>query len=206
MKDWVGNRNSVFTTLGASNHTDKEREFHDYYATSPEAIDKLATKFRIPHQVWECACGEGHLSQRLFDLGHDVYSTDIVDRGYKWFCGETDFLSPIWADAKFKGNFCILTNPPYKFATEFILRALEILDDGCYACFLLKTTALEGKKRYEMVYKHYPPKYVFQFTERLLCAKNGDFDGMRNGGGSAVSYAWFVWEKGYKGQTIIDWI
>lgn len=24
-KDWVGNRNSIFKTLGASNHTDKER-------------------------------------------------------------------------------------------------------------------------------------------------------------------------------------
>ena len=29
---------------------------------------------------------------------------------------------------------------------------------------------------------------------------------MREHGGSAVSYAWYVWRKGYKGQTIIDWI
>ena len=26
MKDWTGNRKSMFVTLGASNHTDKERE------------------------------------------------------------------------------------------------------------------------------------------------------------------------------------
>ena len=26
------------------------------------------------------------------------------------------------------------------------------------------------------------------------------------GGGSAVAYAWYVWEKGYKGETIIKWI
>lgn len=25
-KDWTGNKNSVFKTLGASNHTDKERQ------------------------------------------------------------------------------------------------------------------------------------------------------------------------------------
>jgi hypothetical protein len=28
---------------------------------------------------------------------------------------------------------------------------------------------------------------------------------MRDGGGSAVAYAWFIWEKGYKGKTVIDW-
>lgn len=43
MSDWVGNRNSVYKTLGASNHTDKEREKDDYYATDPLAIDKLLT-------------------------------------------------------------------------------------------------------------------------------------------------------------------
>lgn len=40
-KDWTGNYNSIFKTLGASNHTDSEREQHDYYATEPKAIDVL---------------------------------------------------------------------------------------------------------------------------------------------------------------------
>lgn len=40
-KDWTGNGKSIFTTLGASNHTDKEREANDYYATDPIAIDAL---------------------------------------------------------------------------------------------------------------------------------------------------------------------
>lgn len=40
-KDWTGNGKSIFTTLGASNHTDKEREINDYYATDPIAIDAL---------------------------------------------------------------------------------------------------------------------------------------------------------------------
>ena len=82
MSDWAGNRNSVFKTLGASNHTDKEREKDDYYATDPIAIDKLLTVERPNENVWECACGEGHLSKRLQDLGYIVYSTDLVDRGY----------------------------------------------------------------------------------------------------------------------------
>ena len=29
-KDWTGNSNSIYKTLGASNHTDKERETNDF--------------------------------------------------------------------------------------------------------------------------------------------------------------------------------
>ena len=39
--DWIGDKNSVFKTLGATNHTTKERENNDYYATDPIAIDSL---------------------------------------------------------------------------------------------------------------------------------------------------------------------
>ena len=31
---------------------------------------------------------------------------------------------------------------------------------------------------------------------------NGDFDSI---GGSAAAYAWFVWEKGFKGEPVIRW-
>lgn len=107
-KDWNGNANSIYKTLGASNHTDKEREEHDFYATSSIAIDKLyATGELTCKNIWECACGEGDLSKRLEDFGYTVKSTDLVDRGY----GESgvDFLAQTEV---FNGD--ILTNPPYK--------------------------------------------------------------------------------------------
>jgi len=37
-KNWVGNGNSIYKTLGASSHTDKSRESNDYYATEPKII------------------------------------------------------------------------------------------------------------------------------------------------------------------------
>lgn len=40
-KDWIGNKKSTFVTLGASNHTDKERQREDYYATDPIAARLL---------------------------------------------------------------------------------------------------------------------------------------------------------------------
>ena len=40
-KDWKGNRNSIFKTLGASSHTEKERQTEDFYATDPKAAELL---------------------------------------------------------------------------------------------------------------------------------------------------------------------
>lgn len=201
MTDWVGNKNSIFKTLGASNHTDNERPPDDYYATDPIAIDKLLSVYTPPLWIWECACGEGHLAKRLSEHGYHVYSSDITDRGYG--VAGVDFLKQQTTNEFFN---CILTNPPYKYATEFVLHALELLPPNGACIMFLKTTFLEGKARKKRIFDKYPPRYVFQFSERVLCAKNAEFERMKAGGGPAVSYAWFVWEKGFSGETIIKWI
>ena len=100
----------------------------------------------------------------------------------------------------FKGS--IITNPPYKYATEFILKSLELIEPGHHVYMFLKLTALEGQERYERIYSKNPPKKVYVFSKRIPCAKNGEFEKIS----SAVAYAWYVWEKGYKGETIIEWI
>ena len=46
---------------------------------------------------------------------------------------------------------------------------------------------------------------IYVSSSRLLCAKNAEFDKMIEGGGSAVAYGWYVWEKGYKGKTELQW-
>ena len=68
----------------------------------------------------------------------------------------------------------------------------------------LKLTFMEGKGRKELFQKT-PPKVIFVSSSRLLCAKNGEFQKMKDGGGSAVAYGWYIWEKGYTGNTIIQW-
>ncbi len=65
----------------------------------------------------------------------------------------------------------------------------------------LKVLFLEGKARKELFNK-YPPKTVYISSSRINCAKNGDFDTYTS---SAIAYAWFIWEKGYCGETIIKW-
>lgn len=202
MKDWTGNGNSIYKTLGASNHTDIERAEHDYYATDPIAIDKLLTVEKPSHYIWECACGDGHLAKRLKEFGFEVLSSDIVERNYK-----LDFLENfIEEDSELHYNWDILTNPPYKYAKEFVLQALKRVCKGSNVYMFLKLTFLEGKSRYKDLFSKYPPKAIYVFSERVMCAKNGDFEGMKAGGGSAVAYAWFVWQKGWQGKTTVEWI
>jgi hypothetical protein len=137
-KDWNGNSRSVYGTIGASNHTDKEREENDYYATSPKAVELLLEKETFSEKIWECASGEDHIAKVLRKHGHTVRCTDIIDR-----TGHTiveDFLkSPV----AWYGD--IITNPPYKYAQEFVEHALWSVQYGNKVAMYLKLTFLEGK-------------------------------------------------------------
>lgn len=187
---------SLFRQLGATNHSPGEREENDFYATDPKAIDDLLNKISFDKNIWEPACGQGHLSQRLKEHGYSVFSTDIIDRGYS--DDNLDFLM-CWED--WDGD--IITNPPYKLCTEFVLKALDLIGPGHKVAMFFKIQFLEGQDRYEKIFKNYPPKYIYIYSRRIQCAKNGNFSEFSS---SAICYAWFVWEKGYQGKPEIDWI
>lgn len=195
-KDWTGNNKSIYTCLGASNHALEDRQPEDYYATDPKAAELLLEVEPELNNIWECACGEGHLA-KVFDNANKLgLATDKVYRGYGNL-NPIDFLT--WDDC---WNGDIVTNPPYKYAQEFIEKALEVIDEGNKVCMFLKVTFLEGKARKEFFKKH-PPKKIYVCSGRIPCAKNGDFEKYPS---SAIAYAWFVWEKEHKGKTVVEWI
>lgn len=200
-KDWNGNLKSTFVTLGASNHTEKDREKNDYYATDPNSLEIFLKKLKedkieLHNDIWECACGEGHLSKVLLSRGYIVISNDLIDRGFG--LGGIDFLKI--KDKNVKKD--ILTNPPYKYAKEFVEKALEIQADGYYTIMFLKIQFLEGKSRINL-FKKYPPKYIYVNSSRQACYINGDMSKKMS---SATCYCWFIWQKGFKSEPIIRWI
>ena len=197
-KDWIGNNKAVYTCLGASNHALEDRQKEDYYATDPRAAELLLKVEPELNDIWECACGEGHLA-KVFENANKLYSaTDLIDRGYG--VGNVDFLDKNCLPKFHNGD--IVTNPPYKYAKEFVEKALERIIEGRKVCMFLKLTFLEGKARKEL-FKKYPPKTIYVCSGRIPCAKNGDFDKYPS---SALAYAWYIWEKGYKGKPVIEWI
>lgn len=189
---------------GASNHSNVIREEDDFYATPPVATQALVDYLKVNYPelndsfIWEPACGKGHISEVLKNAGYKVLSTDLVSRGYG--VHDFDFL----ATDNTKTNCHIITNPPYKYAQDFVEKAMDIMEDGKLCCMLLKLTFLEGKKRYEM-FKKYPPEQILVFSTRINCAHGGDFEKTSEFGG-AVAYGWYIWRKGNTNQPKIDWI
>ncbi len=193
MKDWTGNKSTAFGQLGARNFAQNEREHQDYYASPPQVIDDLFGREEFSENIWECACGEGHLSKRMEELGKKVYSTDLIDRGYG--ISGIDFLLE---SKKWKGD--IITNPPYRLAQQFVEQAIELIDDGNKVAMLLKIHFLEGKAR-KIMYEKYPLKTLYVWSGRISCALNGKFENIKHG--SPMMFGWYVWEKGFQGDTII---
>jgi hypothetical protein len=79
---------------------------------------------------------------------------------------------------------------------------LSVISEGNKVAMLLKLTFLEGQKRKQM-FKINPPKLVGVYSKRISCYRNGDFSIKTS---SAIAYCWYIWEKGYKGDTIVKWI
>lgn len=174
------------------------REENDYYATDPEAMRQLLRFETFNKNIWEPACGEGNLSEVLKENGYNVYSTDLINRG-NYPDDTLDFLT---TNNKWFGD--IITNPPFKYTTEFILKSLESVDMGAKVAMFLKINYLSGKARYKEIYSKVPPYRVYVFTGRVNCSKNNTPEGFKRNG--AMNYVWMIWEKGKIGPTELKWI
>ena len=179
-------------SIVGSSRKNGERELNDFYPTPKYAIEELLKREKFYGNIWECACGEGDISDVLLSNQYKVRSSDLINRGYGIV---EDFF-----DSNYKANN-IITNPPFKNALDFVLEAKK-KSDSKIAMFL-KTVFLESEKRKSMFEdKEYPLKTVYQFSKRVSLYKHGVK--MKNSG--MIAYAWYVWDKNYNGKPTIEWI
>lgn len=152
MKDWRGNTDSMFKVLGASNHTSEARADRDFYATDPACVEPLLEREDFCMDIWEPACGMGHLTKPLQMTGRAVRQSDIVDRQQNGEVEVKDFL--LFNKEQWDGD--IITNPPYAKALEFVEQALRCVTEGHKVAMFLKIQFLEGKAR-RRLFDEYPP-------------------------------------------------
>lgn len=172
------------------------REVNDYYATDPQAMEDLLKHETFHPDIWEPACGEGNLSEVLKDHGYNVYSTDLIDRGYQY-----ELLDFLQTDKKWNGD--IITNPPFKYTTEFVLKGLDAIKNGRKLALFLKINHLYGRRRYKEIYSKVPPYRVYVYDRSRGCSRNNRPEGFKN---QAMDYCWMIWEKGNIGPTDLRWI
>src|SRR5215471_12247523 len=92
----------------------------------------------------EPACGAGHMAKVLKEYFGEVVYADAYGYGYGPI---RDFLTYPYAT-----NSCdwVITNPPFRLAEEFVLRALSVARVG--VAILARTVFLESVGRYDAIF------------------------------------------------------
>lgn len=175
------------------------RETHDFYPTHPGATQALLTVETFDGPIWEPACGDGAMSAVLEAAGHQVISTDLIDRGYGE--GGRDFLME-WAPRAPH----IVTNPPFRWAREFGDRALLLTrHPGGKVALFLRLAFLEGLER-QRWFATTPLARVWVMSRRVPMARGKRVESASGEGAGVIAFAWFVWEHGYHGAPQLGWL
>jgi hypothetical protein len=131
----------------------------------------------------EPACGAGHMAKVLKEYFGEVRCADAYAYGY---ADVRDFMTyPYETNAV----DWVITNPPFRLAEEFVVRALRVARLG--VAILARTVFLESVGRYKGIFQASPPAKFAQFVERVPMVR-GRLDGKAT---TATGYAWLVWEK-----------
>ena len=171
------------------------RVAQDFYRTPAEVTqallraegDRLAS-FDV---IWEPAAGDGAIVAELRET-HMVVASDIADRGCPHVRVQ-DFFNYDDPPAR-----AIVTNPPYSEVNwrdgngNWIVHAIYGLEVE-YMALLLPWTwpAASGLNT---IWRDYPPAAVYLLTWKI------DFTGQ---GAPPQNNAWFVWDRGHRGETIL---
>lgn len=172
----------------------------DFFPTPPWATRALVECVLRPRglmsatdDVWEPACGEGHMSAVLAESFAHVSATDVFayaglgpDRRPVGWLGTFDVLGE---DANDRVFDWIVTNPPFKTADAFARRLVPLASKG--TALLVRTAWLEGGDRYLRLFRDLPPTLIAQFCERVPMTR-GRWDPAAD---TATAYAWVIWRR-----------
>jgi hypothetical protein len=158
--------------MSATNRGSK-REDRDFYPTPLTAFEPLLPYLpKPPSFIWEPACGDGRLINAMRGAGLNAGGSDLSE--------EVDYL-----DITIRMD-CIVTNPPYSLAMEFIQHALKHSDE---TFMLLRLSFLGAQYRREW-WRANEPNALFVLSKRPCFVK---------GGSDNCEYAWFYWGPRHSG-------
>jgi len=179
-----------------SSHSDSDRGL-DAYFTPPEATWALLSIEKLPNYIWEPACGDGAISRVLTKAGKIVFSSDIFDYGF--ISNETGNEWDYFKNAPLDGTEAIITNPPFKRATEFAAKAISEVP---FVALLLRTNFLESTSRLPF-FRNHPPARIWISSRRLPMMHRHGWTGPE--APSNTCHAWFVWDSHSERKRELNW-
>lgn len=189
-----GNERMLDHSCQVQRHVLADRK-DDLYETPPEAVKALLRVEQLPKSIWEPAAGRGAIVDVLRASGHTVLASDLVDYGIELQLVSWDFLFELQAPL---GHTCIVTNPPFKLAEEFVEHALKLCPK---VIMLLRLAFLESERRSDILDNGWLAR-VYVFRKRLPMMHRDGWEGRK--ANSGMAFAWFVWDKTHRGPTTIQ--
>ena len=165
-------------------HAHADRDL-DLYESPACAVHSIMHQQILTHYIWEPAAGNGAIVKPLREAGHVVFASDIIRR-YFPLDDEIDFLKATKVPARTE---LICTNPPYRYATEFVEHALDLCPR---VLMLLRLSFLESRRR-APIFKARKLVTMYQYIERLPMMHRSGWTGRR--ATSSVAYAWFYFDR-----------
>jgi len=201
--DLFGNRLEQKKLTSIQRLASRQAEFggRDLYTTEPKDIERFLKALKrdgmtIKTPIWEPAAGHGDISKTLYRNGYiQVHSSDI-------FPYQDDDINIIESDFLQcnDSGVCqtIFTNPPFNMQEKFLLHALKMNIDVIFFVRLSFISSIRRRKIYEV----YKPSYVYAYSARAHCYKNGNKENDKN----MIDYCLMWWKPPCKNETILRWI
>lgn len=181
----------ISLAAGNKTHSIQERGV-DLYETPACAVDALLAVEKLPHHIWEPACGRGAIVDILRRHGHTVWATDLCDHG----CRESQFKVDFLLERQSRIDVeAIVTNPPFSLAQQFVERALSLAPK---VVMLLRLGFLESERRTPILDNGKLAR-VLVFKKRLPMMHRDGWAGPKSS--SAMAFAWYVWDRFHQGPT-----
>ena len=160
----------------------------EFYPTPAWATIALVERVKFTGPIWEPAAGDGAIADVLTQHGYEVLASDLYSYGNSSIQTGVDFLTT----PKLKIG-SVVTNPPFSLAEAFIQRSLHCAEHR--VAMLLRLSFLQGVHRGRNLWRSTPLEQVLVFSDSL------SFDGNQK-----ISFAWFIWRRGYRAKPTIGWI
>lgn len=172
----------------------------EHYETPAWAAQAILKKESLEGFVIDPCCGTGILAETAHRCGLPVHAIDIHFWGYRAQAAKQDYLE---TDSIYtKGEFDIFMNPPFSKAVQFVEKSLEL---GARKILCFQRFAWWESKSRRAFWEKYPPARVYICGDRANCWRH-DIPVDKRGSSSPTAHAWFVWERGYIGDTSLGHI
>lgn len=183
----------------------RPRQKNDFYPTPYELVraglEKIEYEIPYPRNVLDPGAGNGVWGRevrRLWSaapiMGIEIDPTFAKPSVYEWW-NVVDYLDKDVSGVTFD---LIVGNPPYRQAERFIRKSFELLEPKGHIFFLLRLAMLESQRRAKGLWQEHRPKKVYVLGRRPSFTGNGKTD--------ATAYALYLWQKGWQGETTLDWL